>query len=391
MSSFDSIANKLPRENAGPMAANRFEYQLNWGLKRLLMLEESGESYTVIFDYHDDILVLNSDDSPTGIDFYQVKTNTSVTGWRCSDLTKPKKKRQKKIKQELELFDKEGNAAVNEDDEEVIEDDDKYSKLAKLLIHSLDFPNDAREFFFVTNANLGSSLIKGGKLNKAKELDFDQLIEYAKEEIMKRVKAELEDKINDEVFSHLHFIKNQMNVDDHDITVVGYLTQFLDEHYPKAKAIAKPVYETLIAEIRKRNNHETVPNSVEDLLANKAFTKTQFHQFLKGIETIESLETKKGRIENYLMRYLPENAAAKRHHILNKVEAIREETLVYDNHEFLRLCGTIDTLIEKICDTEGTEWDWTQKILEEIKQDSSFTTTHDDDFLTCLILYELCA
>lgn len=64
MNAFDSIVARKPRENAGPMAANRFAYQLDWGLKRLLELEESNQPYTVIFDYQDDILVLDSDEDP---------------------------------------------------------------------------------------------------------------------------------------------------------------------------------------------------------------------------------------------------------------------------------------------------------------------------------------
>lgn len=81
MNAFDSIVAKKPLENAGAMAGNRFAYQLDWGLKRLLELEEEGKPYTVIFDYQDDILVLDSDEYPQYIDFYQVKTNTAA-GWR---------------------------------------------------------------------------------------------------------------------------------------------------------------------------------------------------------------------------------------------------------------------------------------------------------------------
>ena len=35
MNAFESIVSKKPRENAGPLAANRFVYQLDWGLKKL--------------------------------------------------------------------------------------------------------------------------------------------------------------------------------------------------------------------------------------------------------------------------------------------------------------------------------------------------------------------
>lgn len=378
MSAFDSIVARKPRENAGPMAANRFAYQLDWGLKRLLELEESNKPYTVIFDYQDDILVLDSDEDPQYIDFYQVKTNTAASGWGKKQLTQVTKK--KSTTSEPELFDNE---------EEEVEPDDKYSKLAKLLIHSLDFPDNAREFFFVTNANFGTTLIKGAKLSKAKELQYADLVEKAKDEIKERVKAELPN-LNDNVFEHLHFIKNQMSVDDHEATVIGLLTNFLAEHLQNAKVAVRPVYDTLIGEIRKRNDYEAIPDSVEDLLKNKAFTKTQFHQFLKGLETYENFEGKKSSIQNILQQFLPANAAPKRRSILKQVERIKEDTLVYDNHEYLRLYKTIEILLEKTVG-ECDEWEWSQMVLKELKEDDSFKTRYNDDYLICLILYEMCS
>ena len=85
MSAFDSLIKERPRDIGGPIAENRLEYQLNWGLKKLLMLHEQGAPYTIIFDLHDDILVLDSDTNPTCIDFYQVKT-TSQGHWTTSEL-----------------------------------------------------------------------------------------------------------------------------------------------------------------------------------------------------------------------------------------------------------------------------------------------------------------
>lgn len=380
MSAFDSIVARKPRENSGAMAANRFEYQLDWGLRKLLQLEESGLPYTVIFDYHDDILVLDSDKDPNYIDFYQVKTNASATGWSRQQLTQVPKIKEPKVTADVEptLFDQ------LQDD---VDEDGKYSKLAKLMIHSLDFKKEARDFFFVTNASFGGTMIDGS-LNREKEIDFSQLKTKAKDEIIKKVKEELPD-LDDGVFERLHIIKNQMDIDDHQVTVIGYLNGFLVSHYPKAKAIAKPVYDTLIQEIRKRNNHEYVPKSKEDLLKNKAFTKEQFHQFLKRLETIENTETKKAIINNYLTSYLPPTASARRRNILKQLQTIREDHLVYDNHEFLRLYSTIDKLLDETAG-EQNEWEWSQKVLDRLRVEYSFTTTHSDDYLICLILYEIC-
>jgi hypothetical protein len=90
-----------------------------------------------------------------------------------------------------------------------------------------------------------------------------------------------------------------------------------------------------------------------------------------------------------LVRYLPENAAVKRRSILRQIDHIKENFLVYDNHEFLRLYKTIDLLIDETAD-EYNEWQWSQAVLERLKKDYSFTSVHNDDYLTCLILYEMC-
>lgn len=378
MNAFDNIVAKKPRENGGSLAANRFAYQLDWGLKKLLELEESNQPYTIIFDYQDDILVLDSDVDPNYIDFYQVKTNTSAAGWTREQLTRVIHNKTKKKPIQTELF----NEPIDD-----VEVEEKYSKIAKLLIHSLDFPSNARDYFFVTNAGFGGTLIKGREYNRTKEIDFTHLTQKAQDEIKQRIKEELPN-IDDGVFEHLHFLKNQMNIEDHAATIIGFLTDFLNKHIPKAKVAVRPVYDTLMGEIRKRNNYEAEPYSVSDLLKNKAFTKTQFHQFLKGLETYENVEGKKVVIQNCLSRCLPDNAAAKRRNILRQIDAIKEDFLVYDNHEFLRLYKTIDLFLDKVMG-DFNEWEWSQKVLERLKEDESFTMRYNDDYLTCLILYEM--
>ena len=119
MNAFDSIVAKKPRENAGPLAANRFAYQLDWGLKKLLELEESNLPYTIIFDYQDDILILDSDYDPNFIDFYQVKTNASAGGWSRAQLTKASSAKTKKEPVQTDLL----SEPIDD-----VEEEGKYSK-----------------------------------------------------------------------------------------------------------------------------------------------------------------------------------------------------------------------------------------------------------------------
>ena len=59
MGSLDELASIHPKENAGAASSNRFEFQINCGLHRLLQLEKAHEDYVMILDYHDDIVICN--------------------------------------------------------------------------------------------------------------------------------------------------------------------------------------------------------------------------------------------------------------------------------------------------------------------------------------------
>lgn len=101
MSSLEKLTSRQPRENAGASSSNRFEYQINWGLHRLLQLEKAHEDYVMIQDYHDDIVICNSEKQEDHIDFYQIKTRTySRWGIRqlCEADNKVKNQKMKEVK-----------------------------------------------------------------------------------------------------------------------------------------------------------------------------------------------------------------------------------------------------------------------------------------------------
>ncbi len=380
MNAFDSIVNKKPRENAGAPASNRFAYQRNWGLKKLLSLQESGVPYTIIFDYYDDILVLNSDEDPTSIDFYQVKTEDTKGHWTPHDLLKTTLKKDSKKKKKNE---KEPESEFKGDAQE---EEMKNSWVGKLMLHSVDFKKDAGDFYFVTNINMGKDLVPKDH-DGGEEIAFADLDPKLKARFKSKLKKEIPE-LDEEAVERLHFIKGQMGINDYVKTVIGYIHDFLEEHYPTVIIKARPVYEHLIAEIRKRNDKELKPSTVEDLVKYKAFTKKGFTNFLKGIETLKGMETRKTLIQNVLLQSIPDNAAMQRS-ILRKFDKIKEETLIYDNHEFLRLIGAIDLAINKTEQKGITMWEWCNRALDKLKEEYENFMGYEEDYLKCLILYEL--
>lgn len=61
-------------ERGGENALRGFVYQASWGINYLLEKQKEKSSYLFLFEYHDDILVLDSSNSPTSAEFIQVKT-----------------------------------------------------------------------------------------------------------------------------------------------------------------------------------------------------------------------------------------------------------------------------------------------------------------------------
>jgi hypothetical protein len=74
-----------PREHAGSQTAGRYDFQANYGILKLVELRESGKDFRIVFDLFDDIMVLDSSDSPSQVRFYQVKSK-DPGNWTSANL-----------------------------------------------------------------------------------------------------------------------------------------------------------------------------------------------------------------------------------------------------------------------------------------------------------------
>jgi len=46
-----------PDDNSGSTISNRYGYQKNWAMMKMLELERKGRDYMIVFDYHEDIMM----------------------------------------------------------------------------------------------------------------------------------------------------------------------------------------------------------------------------------------------------------------------------------------------------------------------------------------------
>ena len=113
------LIHKKPRENSGSKSGNRFDYQKNWAICKVLELQLSEDNFVIILDFHDDIALINDDKNPDEINFFQIKTK-ETNHWNISDLIRYK--------------------------------EDKNSILGKMYLNKISFPMHTKSLNFVSNS-----------------------------------------------------------------------------------------------------------------------------------------------------------------------------------------------------------------------------------------------
>lgn len=381
MSSLDQLASVKPMENAGASSSNRFEYQINWGLHRLLQLEEAHEDYVMILDYHDDIVVCNSDNQENYIDFYQIKTRTN-SHWGIKQLCEVK---HKDLNDKKNDNTKEQNNSEVDIDEENIEITNKLSIVAKLLSHIKAF-DDTRNLYFVTNEHISF-------IGNKKYVDFADLDDRYKKSIRDRVNKQV-DGLNEEVYNKLIFVQNQMSESEYRDTMTGEVVRFLKENWHLATD-ADEVYKNLTSWLRRQSNYEDILSNKDELLKFKSVTHNEFYDYLVGLKLLRSFDKIVDQIREQLRDVSSENTRAeltfaKKANIENKLKQIQADLLNYNNDELHRLIALIRSTINDNAILEEVDvdfWTYVNRIFNLVKNKYNNYQSYEDLYIKSLIMY----
>lgn len=356
MSTVDKLARTKPKENAGSRSSNRFEYQINWGLNLLLKMEEANEDYIMILDYHDDIVVCNSDSDSEYIDFYQIKTNISNM-WTLGGLVGDNKKKT----------------------ESSSNPDFGLSIIAKLISHVRQF-EDSRKLYFVTNSRLAKSIYGASD----EEISFDQLKQDAQNSIKEKVKKELDD-IDDCAFERLVFIQNQMNVNEYEQTMLGKLAQFLKRKFNIVTDV-DVVYQNLIGQLRNKNNSENVVADKKTLLKNKAITHSEFKDYLTKLTLLKGFEKIRSEIINGIF---VDVQFYEKDRINKNLGCIYQDLMNYEDDELQNLHSEINNIMSTFAIPVECKslWEYTNSIYTILMQSYNNYKQYDELYIKALILY----
>ncbi|WP_104024196.1 DUF4297 domain-containing protein [Vibrio hyugaensis] len=242
-------------ERGGEIAQRGFDYQTCWALSQMLEYELDGKDYVFIFEYHDDVLILDCEDNPQNLTFAQVKTRES--NWTVHNLQKSTDKK-------------------------------PISIIGKLFLHQKNFSTYAPKLLFVTNASFNFCAKGGGKTS------FDiTSIESADQEKFKQAikeQVELEDEHID--LSTLKFVQSSLSLDDHMTHLKGKLCNFLGKKYGESTTLSACALATLLeSECRQKSKYKSADiANFMDLVSRKGFSSKAFNDVIESINTTNKMK-----------------------------------------------------------------------------------------------------
>lgn len=349
---FDSVA---PREDAGPRSSDRTHYQKDWALCKILDLHSGREDYLVAFDVHDDVLVFEPESDPTTVSFYQIKTR-DTDGWTVAAITYRKRKKDSVI---------------------------LLSILGKLYYDYVLFGTKTKRLALVSNATFKLDIATNRKscaLQKP-QTPFRDLPTANRAKIIKAIREEHALSSDPDLDDLLWFEKSMLPLDGHHIFAKGRLAEFLAAWNPGGKYNANLIYQALIEEIRRRNDHPSGGITFTELKQNKAIGKTEFEQMLRTAAVDDSAE----QTLNALLAELQQEGVdspnrSRLRRAWQKVETYRSEM---SDASFRRLIQVVTQLpIDELPTLSAT----IEGSVSKLRARPGVSPLFDDDFLKALVL-----
>lgn len=252
----EALIKRVPRETSGPKTTNRPAYQHAWGLLLLIELYESQKAFSIVFDYHDDTLVLDSESDPSTIDIYQVKTRDDGKMWSISYLTKKNGK--------------------------------KPSFLSNLVSTYMNFKEHATSVNFISNQRFDCKLQsffddKDPNSSARESICIDELDKKEIDKICRCITKQLGIDPQQVNLSAYHLRYSSLALHDQERHLIGVIYDFLHRNFEEKSGQAKRLYQNLILLVQKRTGHEFSPSSFTELIEHKCITKTEFEGMLKRL------------------------------------------------------------------------------------------------------------
>lgn len=248
------LVSESPRETSGSRSANRLAFQRDWTLCELLRVHQSEKDYVIVFDFHDDVLVLDSASDPKSVIFYQIKTRTSGA-WTSAELVRRARGKNGKLP----------------------------SVLGKLYDNYKRFAHNTTGLRLVSNVPFNVAHVSGRNGEEYASIAYLEIGDDDREKIDRGLEQEHSIKCPDAGVQLIRLQCDALSLHDHSKHALGQITDFLDKTEGCQTASAKAFYVTLHDEIGRGHTHEHLPTSFAELCKFKAICREQFEAMLTEV------------------------------------------------------------------------------------------------------------
>lgn len=250
----DKIVSIKPRENSGSTSSSRFDYQKDWSICKLIECHKSSSDYLVVFDWHEDLIIMDSEHNPQQVSFYQIKGKKSGN-WSMTQLLESKK-------------DKKGNNLL--------------SVIGKLYDCKSKFDMETTSLNFVSNARFNVKLSSNLSSMAKDFICIIELTDKDKNEIKKKLKSE-HNLTTEPIFEDITFLRVvDLSLSDSQGHTKGKISDFLETLYPQNKFNIPSVYRMLFDEVKRRASFSKEVLTYSDLISKKAIGKSQFIEIINA-------------------------------------------------------------------------------------------------------------
>jgi hypothetical protein len=250
-----SLAKKLveypQREVGGSLAQERFDYQALWGLALIFSNHGTREDYAIVFEFHDDVLLLDSASAPASVHFYQVKTRDRGH-WTLTDLfRRPALKKGQK------------------------EEDRPHSFMGKLFSNYAGFPGETAAMNFVSNVPLEFAGANQNLAFKDCEADtFAKFLQRLREEHAAATETQA---------GLMGFVKADLSLEDASTHAKGKLNDFVVATHGEIAFNLDGLYRAVVEDCRTRSKYTNEVKTFEDLIRYKAICRADVEAWLAAV------------------------------------------------------------------------------------------------------------
>lgn len=253
----ERLISEPQREKSGETGYERFDYQALWGLALIFAHHGSSDDYAIAFEFHDDIVLLDSEQSPSRARFYQVKTRDKGH-WTLTDLYRRKAKKDDPAGGKLPSF------------------------MGKLFSNYVMFPDETEQLNFVSNIPCAFLPSASGPCQLV-TCDADTLKKFMGKLVQEHPGA------TQAAVSLMHYVQADLSLHDSSAHIKGKLNEFILQQIGSVEFNPDTLYKTIVEECRTRSKYTGTISSFSDLIQKKSITRSQVEGWLDLVRQRQAL------------------------------------------------------------------------------------------------------